>query len=124
MTIASDSTSETPMPARSTALSVHMAAGRTNRSPWFAHRTKLLVTIGELAIAVTARSMRSKTDQETDPVELELNWIPIGGGNPAIVLFARDRISVPGNPFAPSAPPPKRGRRGSIRTVVFGMIVR
>src|SRR5207245_2601933 len=38
--------------------------------------TVLLVTFGELSVAVTARSTRSKVDQETDPDELALNWIP------------------------------------------------
>src|SRR3989475_6623280 len=48
---------------------------RTKPKPTPAWRIVLLVTPGELSVAVTARSTRSNIDRETAPTELALTWI-------------------------------------------------
>src|SRR3972149_1373895 len=90
-------------------------------TPMNAWSMKLFLTSGELSIAVTPRSMRSMNDHMTEPVELALNWMP-WGGDTAIVLFRRNRISLPGKPFASSRPSTYRARPALNRTMVPGMI--
>src|SRR5712692_4029317 len=96
---------------------------RTKAKPTPAWRTVLLVTTGELSVAVIARSTRLNVDHETDPAELALNWIPPqGNGEP--VLFAVNVIAFAGVPLAVSRPSTKRWTPGSNITLVPGMIVR
>src|SRR3989449_11689473 len=96
---------------------------RTKANPPPACRIELLVRSGELSVAVTARSTRSKVDRETDPDELALNWIPPHGNGEA-VLFAVKVIAFAEGPSAFSPPSTKRGTPGSNFTVVPGIIVR
>src|SRR3989454_7061880 len=81
---------------------------RTKPKPTPAWRIVLLVTPGELSVAVTARSTRSNVDRETDPDELALNWIPPHGNGEA-VLFAVEVVAFGAGPSALSRPPPERG---------------
>jgi len=83
----------------------------------------LLVMDGELSEAVIARSTRSNVDQDTDPDELALNWIPAHGNGEA-VLFAVNVIRFEGWPFATRAPSTKRWTPGSNLTVTPAMIVK
>src|SRR2546426_1249138 len=94
---------------------------RTKPKPTPAWRIVLLVTPGELSVAVTARSTRSNVDQETEPDELALNWIPPQGN---AVLFAVNVIALAEVPSAVSRPSTNRSTPGSNFTVVPGMIVR
>ena len=57
---------------------------RANPSPPL--RTTFDARNGELSIAVTARSARSKVDHVMDPIELPLNWTPIQGSERAVPL--------------------------------------
>ena len=65
--------------ARWITLSLTMAFERTKRKAMPADRTVLNVRLGELSIAATARSPRSKVDQLMEPPELALNWTPYQG---------------------------------------------
>ena len=94
---------------------------RANPSP--AVRTTFDARNGELSIAVTARSARSKVDHVMDPVELPLNWTPIQGSE-RTVPFDWKMISEFGWPFATRVPSTNRPIDGWKRTVVFGRIVR
>src|SRR2546425_13162200 len=78
---------------------------RTKAKPTPAWRIVLLVTPGELSVAVTARSTRSNIDRETDPDELALNWIPPQGN---AVLFAVNVIALAEVPSAVSRPSTNR----------------
>src|SRR2546428_5364887 len=84
------------------------AVDRTRTKPTPASRTVLLEIEGELTVAVTARSTRSKVDHEIEPEELALNWMPPHGiGEP--VLFAVKMIALVAVPSATSEPPLLRG---------------
>jgi len=96
---------------------------RTKPKPSPAERIVLLMTFGELSVAVTARSTRSNVDQETDPDELALNWTPPQGNGEA-VLFAVNVIAFAEVPSAVSRPSTNKWTPGSNFTVVPGMIVR
>src|SRR2546428_13642030 len=79
------------------------AVDRTRTKPTPAWRTVLLEIEGELTVAVTARSTRSKVDHEIEPEELALNWMPPHGiGEP--VLFAVKIIELLAVPSATSQP--------------------
>src|SRR5207245_8214767 len=79
------------------------AVDRTRTNPTPAWRTVLLEIEGELTVAVTARSTRSKVDHEIEPEELALNWMPPHGiGEP--VLFAVKIIALVAVPSATSEP--------------------
>src|SRR5436309_14664876 len=108
--------------ARRIVLLVTELEDRTKAKPTPACRIVLLVTSGELSVAVIARSTRSNVDQETDPAELALNWIPPqGNGQP--VLFAVNVIALAELPSAVSRPSTKRWTPGSNFTSVPGMMV-
>src|SRR3989441_7730222 len=94
---------------------------RTKAKPTPAWRIVLLVTPGELSVAVTARSTRSNVDHETDPNELALNWIPPHGNGEA-VLFAGDVIALGQVPSAVSPPSTHRGTPASQFTVLPRLI--
>src|SRR2546422_11766405 len=81
---------------------------RTKANPTPACRIELLVRSGELSVAVTARSTRSKVDRETDPDELALNWIPPHGNGEA-ALFSGKMISFAAGPSGFQRPPAPRG---------------
>src|SRR2546426_4326465 len=95
----------------------------TKANPPPACRIELLVRSGELSVAVTARSTRSKVDRETDPDELALNWIPPHGDGEA-VLFAVNVIALAAVASALCPPSPNRWAPGSNITVVPGIILR
>src|SRR3989454_11351298 len=95
----------------------------TKANPPPACRIELLVRSGELSVAVTARSTRSKVDRETDPDELALNWIPPHGTGEA-VLFAVNVIALAEVPSAFSRPSTKRWTPGSKLTLRPGTIGR
>src|SRR2546428_3580427 len=82
----------------------------------------LLMMSGELSVAEIARSTRSNVDQETEPDELALNWMPPHGVREDV--FAAKVIGFAGVPSAFSCPSTKRGTPGSNLTAVAGMIVR
>src|SRR2546427_11409008 len=82
----------------------------------------LLMMSGELSVAEIARSTRSNVDQETEPDELALNWMPPHGVRDDV--FAAKVIGFAGGPSAFSCPSTKRCTPGSNLTVVPGMIVR
>src|SRR2546427_13221481 len=84
--------------------------------------TVLLVRFGELSVAVTARSTRSKVDQETDPDELALNWIP-PHVNGELVPLKVNVMGLAAVPAAMSRPSMKRCTPESNFTVVPGVIV-
>src|SRR2546425_1425531 len=109
--------------ARRIVLLVRMLDDRTKAKPTPAWRIVLLVRFGELSVAVTARSARSNVDQDTDPDELALNWIPPQGNGEA-VLFTVNVIALAEVPSAVSRPSTNRWTPGSNFTVVPGMIVR
>src|SRR2546425_12025677 len=98
--------------ARRIVLLVRMLDDRTKAKPTPAWRIVLLVTPGELSVAVTARSTRSNVDHETDPNELALNWIPPHGNGEA-VLFAVKGIALAQGPAAGSPPSTDRGEPAS-----------
>ena len=109
--------------ARRIVLLVTELEDRTKAKPTPACRIVLLVTSGELSVAVIARSTRSNVDQETDPDELALNWIPPhGNGEPE--LFAANVIGCAEVPSAASLPSTNKWTLGSNFTFVPGMIVR
>src|SRR5438128_1076550 len=109
--------------ARRIVLLVTELEDRTKAKPTPACRIVLLVTSGELSVAVIARSTRSNVDQETDPDELALNWIPPhGNGEPE--LFAVNVIAFAEVQSAVSRPSTNRWTPGSNLTVVPGMMVR
>src|SRR5712691_10600945 len=96
---------------------------RRNTNPAPAWMTLLLMISGELSVAEIARSTRSNVDQETEPDELALNWMPAHGNTDA-VLFGAKVIGFTEVPSAFSCPSTKRWTPGSNFTVVPGMIVR
>src|SRR3989442_12251432 len=100
-------------------LLVTKAVDRTRTKPAPAWRIVLLESESELAVAVTARSPRSKVDHEIEPEELALNWMPPHViGEP--VLFAVKMIALEAVPSATSEPSMKRWTPGSNLTVVPG----
>jgi len=72
---------------------------------------------------VTARSVRLKVDQETEPVALALNWTPPQGPTATPVLFAANVIRPPELPSARKVPRTYRWTLGSAKTLVPGRIV-
>ena len=96
---------------------------RRNTNPAPAWMTLLLMISGELSVAEIARSTRSNVDQETEPDELALNWMPAHGNTDA-VLFGAKVIGFAEVPSAFHRPSTKRWTPGSNFTVVPGMIVR
>src|SRR2546427_10241037 len=95
------------------------AVDRTRTKPTPAWRTMLLEIEGELTVAVTARSPRSKVDHEIEPEELALNWMPPHGlGEP--VLFAVKMIALVAVPSATSEPSMERATPESHFTVAPG----
>src|SRR3989454_6298348 len=108
--------------ARLMTLLVTKAVDRTRTKPAPAWRIVLLESESELAVAVTARSTRSKVDHEIEPEELALNWMPPHViGEP--VLFAVKMIALEAVPSATSEPSMKRWTPGSNLTVVPGRMV-
>ncbi len=61
--------------------------------------TLLLMISGELSVAEIARSTRSNVDQDTEPDELALNWMPPHGKTDP-VLFGAKAIGFAGVPSA------------------------
>src|SRR2546427_8363553 len=94
----------------------------TRANPMPAWITVLSCRDGELESAVTARSARSKEDQETEPDELALNWTP-AHGNTEAVLFGPNVMSFEDVPSATREPSTNRCVPGSNLTVVPGRIV-
>src|SRR2546430_17615637 len=84
----------------------------TKAKPTPACRIELLVRSGELSVAVTARSTRSKVDRETDPDELALNWIPPHGTGEAGLVAGRG-TAFGGAAAGLSRPPADRRERAS-----------
>src|SRR2546422_11542890 len=82
----------------------------------------LLMMSGELSVAEIARSTRSNVDQETEPDELALNWMPPHGVRDDV--FAAKVIGFARVPSTFSFPSTKRSTPGSNLTVVPVMIVR
>src|SRR3989442_13674724 len=83
--------------------------------------TLLLMMSGELSVAEIARSTRSNVDQETEPDELALNWMPPHGGKDEV--FAAKVIGFAEVPSAFSCPSTKRRTPGANFTVVPGTTV-
>src|SRR2546428_3537816 len=96
---------------------------RTKPKPSPAERIVLLMTFGELSVAVTARSTRSNVDQETDPDELALNWTPPQGNGEA-VFFPGNVSAFPEGPSAVWRPFPKNREPRSDFTRLPGLSLR
>ena len=68
---------------------------RRNTKPAPAWMTLLLMMSGELSVAEIARSARSNVDQETEPDELALNWMPPHGNTEAVLFAVLGSKSLP-----------------------------
>src|SRR5437867_8151107 len=117
-----DSDRSMPKAALLIVLSVTVAEDRWRPIPKFAVVIVFHVKLGELSMAMSGRSKRSKVLQETEPVDEALNCTPTGGKRET-VLFATHAIGFTEVPSATRRPSTNSVREGSTRICVPGMIV-